>query len=126
MKRFGTLIALLLTSTFNPVSIAYAQSPGVTVVGPAPVPLAIVCHGLVRHKSRTLALPVMAEAAAPRTGGSNLQIQYNNGGSFGGLTDVQVTARIQAATSSLSGALPAWPNNTTTFFRGDGTYQSFA
>lgn len=59
-------------------------------------------------------------------GGVNPQIQYNNGGAFGGLTDVEVTARIQAATSSLSGALPAWPNNTTTFFRGDGTYQSFA
>ena len=67
----------------------------------------------------------MAEAGGSTPGGSNLQIQYNNGGSFGGLTDVQGTARIQAATSSLSGALPAWPNNTTTFFRGDGTYQSF-
>ena len=55
-------------------------------------------------------------------GGANLNVQYNNGGLFGGLTDVQLTARIQAATTALSGAVPAWPNNTTTFFRGDGTY----
>lgn len=38
------------------------------------------------------------------------------------LTNAQITAMINAATASLSGALPAWPNNTTTFFRGDGTY----
>lgn len=55
-------------------------------------------------------------------GGSNLNIQYNNAGTFGGLTDTQVTARINLATTALKGALPAWPNNTTTFFRGDGTY----
>lgn len=55
-------------------------------------------------------------------GGANLNVQYNNGGSFGGLTDVQLTARIQPATAASSGALPAWPNNTTTFLRGDGTY----
>jgi hypothetical protein len=40
-------------------------------------------------------------------GGSNLQIQYNNSGSFGGLTDVQVTARIQTFSTTLSGAVPA-------------------
>lgn len=38
------------------------------------------------------------------------------------LTQTQLTALINAATASLSGALPAWPNNTTTYFRGDGTY----
>ena len=124
MKRFGTLIALLLTSTFNPVSIAYAQSP-VTVVGPAPVPGNCVSwFSTTQIKDPGVTCNGGGGGSTP--GGSNLQIQYNNGGSFGGLTDVQVTARIQAATSSLSGALPAWPNNTTTFFRGDGTYQSFA
>ena len=125
MKRFGTLIAaLLLTSTLNPVSIAYAQSP-VTVVGPAPVPGNCVSwFSTTQIKDPGITCNGGGGGSTP--GGSNLQIQYNNGGSFGGLTDVQVTARIQAATSSLSGALPAWPNNTTTFFRGDGTYQSFA
>lgn len=55
-------------------------------------------------------------------GGINGQVQYNNTGSCGGLTNTQLTADINAATASLSGAVPAWPNNTITFFRGDGTY----
>lgn len=37
-------------------------------------------------------------------------------------TQTQITALINLATASLPGALPAWPNNTTTYFRGDGTY----
>lgn len=57
-------------------------------------------------------------------GGANLNVQINNAGAFGGLTDTQLTARINAATAALSGALPAWPNNTATFFRGDGTYSN--
>ena len=40
----------------------------------------------------------------------------------GEYTSAQLTAQINLATSSLSGALPAFPGNTTTFFRGDGTY----
>lgn len=44
------------------------------------------------------------------------------GGSPAQLSSAQFTALINAATATLSGALPAWPNNTTTFFRGDGTY----
>jgi hypothetical protein len=40
------------------------------------------------------------------------------------LTTTQLTALINVATTSLSGALPAWPNNSTTFLRGDGTYTS--
>lgn len=56
-------------------------------------------------------------------GGSSGQVQTNNGsGGFGGLTNAQLTALINPATALLSGALPAWPNNTTTFLRGDGTY----
>lgn len=57
-------------------------------------------------------------------GGLNGEVQYNNAGVFGGLTNVQLTARIQIATAALTGAVPAWPNNTTTFFRGDGTYSA--
>jgi hypothetical protein len=57
-------------------------------------------------------------------GGSNGNVQYNNGGTFGGLTDAQLTARIATATSALSGAVPAWPNNVLRFFRGDGTWSA--
>lgn len=34
----------------------------------------------------------------------------------------QMTAFLNLATASNAGLLPAWPNNTTTYFRGDGTY----
>lgn len=49
-------------------------------------------------------------------------IQRTGSGTCAALTQAQLTALISLATTSLSGALPAWPNNTTTFFRGDGTY----
>jgi hypothetical protein len=46
------------------------------------------------------------------------------GGTPIALSQAQITSLINLATASLSGALPAWPNNTTTFFRGDGTYDT--
>jgi microcystin-dependent protein len=55
-------------------------------------------------------------------GGSNLQIQYNNSGAFGGLTDTQVTARINVFTQFLSGAVPASGGGIFTFLRADGTF----
>ncbi len=61
--------------------------------------------------------------AYPAPGGSSGNVQTNNGsGGFSGVTNTQLTALLNLATTSLQGALPAWPNNTTTFFRGDGTY----
>jgi len=56
------------------------------------------------------------------TGGTSLRVLYDNAGALGENTNAQLTALINPATAALSGALPAWPNNTTTFFRGDGTY----
>lgn len=56
------------------------------------------------------------------TGGTTTRVLYDNAGILGEYTATQLTAQINAATATLSGALPAWPNNTTTFFRGDGTY----
>lgn len=44
------------------------------------------------------------------------------GGTPAALTQTQLTALVNSASATLSGALPAWPGNTTTFFRGDGTY----
>jgi hypothetical protein len=44
------------------------------------------------------------------------------GGTPAALTATQATALLNLATASLQGLLPAWPNNTTTFFRGDGSY----
>jgi hypothetical protein len=38
------------------------------------------------------------------------------------LTQTQLTSLINQATASLPGAMPAWPNTTTTFLRGDDTF----
>lgn len=58
-------------------------------------------------------------------GGGNGRVLFDNGpGLLGEYTQAQLTAQINLATASLSGALPAWPNTTTTFFRGDGSYQT--
>ena len=67
-------------------------------------------------------IPQSAVTGIP--GGSNGQVQFNNSGAFGGLTNTQLTADINNVTASLSGLIPAFPNNTTTFFRGDGTYSA--
>jgi hypothetical protein len=56
------------------------------------------------------------------SGGTSGRVLYDNAGVLGEYTAAQLTAQINVATTSLSGAVPAWPNNTTTFFRGDGTY----
>lgn len=44
------------------------------------------------------------------------------GGTPIALSRTQLTALLNPATSSLPGSLPAFPGNTTTFFRGDGAY----
>lgn len=38
------------------------------------------------------------------------------------LSTAQLTTLVNLASGSLSGAVPAWPGTTNTFFRGDGTY----
>lgn len=55
-------------------------------------------------------------------GGSSGQVQYNNAGAFGGLTNTQLTADINAFSSTLSGAAPASGGGTTNFLRADGTW----
>lgn len=42
----------------------------------------------------------------------------------GALSPTQLTTLVNLATASLSGAVPAFPNNTTTFLRGDLSYQT--
>jgi hypothetical protein len=55
-------------------------------------------------------------------GGTNGQVQYNNGGLFGGLTNAQLTALVNPFTSLLPGAVPASGGGTTAFLRADGTF----
>lgn len=55
-------------------------------------------------------------------GGSSNQVQVNSSGSFGGLTNTQLTAKINAFTSSLLGAAPASGGGTSTYLRADGSW----
>lgn len=55
-------------------------------------------------------------------GGAPGQVQFNSFGTFGGLSNVQLTALIQLFTPSLSGVVPASGGGTSDFLRADGTW----
>ena len=55
-------------------------------------------------------------------GGSSGQVQYNNSGSFGGLTAAALTAALNVFSTSLQGAAPASGGGTTNFLRADGSW----
>lgn len=61
-------------------------------------------------------------AAATPPGGVNGQVQFNNSGVFGGLSNAQLTAIINPYTAILSGAVPASGGGTVNFLRADGTW----
>jgi hypothetical protein len=107
MKRF--LAALLLALWAAP---ALAQlGPGGSSLGPSG-----------GGSGGTVPAGSIAIGTTSITGGTTTRVLYDNGGFVGEYTNTQLTALINSASSSLSGALPAFPGNTTTFFRGDGTY----
>lgn len=115
MKRIGLALALCLIS-----SIASAQCTGVFSAGQ-------VCGSIAGGPPKAVPSTGLPPGAiiingTVISGGTNLRVLYDNSATIGEYTNAQVTALINLATTSLSGALPAWPNNTTTFFRGDGTY----
>lgn len=60
--------------------------------------------------------------STPITGGTTGRVLFDNAGKVDEYSTTQLTAQIALATASASGALPAWPNDTTKFFRGDGSY----
>lgn len=58
-------------------------------------------------------------------GGTNGQVQFNNSGAFGGLTNTQLTADINVCTGALSGAVPGTGGgNTTLFLNGNCQFSS--
>jgi len=109
MKR----ILLILTLCFGLPSAAFAQCNGV-----------FDAHTVCGNETGSAAIPhMMPQSSVTGTpAGTNGQVQFNNAGVFGGLTNTQLTADINNVTASLPGLITAFPNNTTTFFRGDGTY----
>jgi hypothetical protein len=64
--------------------------------------------------------------AAGVPGGVDTNVQFNNAGAFGGLTNIQLTTRIQPFTDVLSGATPASGGGTTNFLRADGVFAAVA
>jgi hypothetical protein len=67
---------------------------------------------------------VTGQASLPQlpTIGASTTLCSVAGGTPIACTRAQLTALLNLATSSLPGALPAWPGSTTTYFRGDGSY----
>jgi hypothetical protein len=108
MKRF-LLVGLL---TLLPAS-AFAQCNGIFANN-------TVCGNVTGASN--LPRPTNPSAFLGAAGGSNGQIQYNNNGALGGLTDAAVTARIALFTAIASGAVPASGGGVTNFLRADGTF----
>lgn len=107
MKR--SVVALLL---------ALWAAPALAQLGPGGPPLGPSGGG----SGGSIPAGSIAIGTTAITGGTTTRVLYDNAGFVGEYTNTQLTALINAATSSLPGALPAFPGNTTTFFRGDGTY----
>lgn len=79
--------------------------------------------GLLQDCGSAPATVPLTIGTTPINSATSGNVLYANGTLLGQYTPAQLTAQINLATSLLSGAVPAWPNNTTTFFRGDGSYQ---
>jgi hypothetical protein len=128
----NSLISAIFASLFyvSSVSIACAQ----TLSGPAIQPIAPLLNSWVdsisqsgvAHQSQPSFSNIAGQVALGQfpTIGANTALCSVAGGTPIACTQAQLTAMLNLATASLPGALPAWPNNITTFLRGDGTYQA--
>lgn len=95
-----------------------------------PTPSFAQCNGVFANNtvcgnvtgSSNLPRPTNPAAFLGAAGGTNGQIQYNNGGALGGLSDAAVTARIALFNALASGAVPASGGGTTNYLRADGSF----
>lgn len=78
--------------------------------------------GLLQDCGSAPATVPLTVGVTPINSAVNGNVLYANGTVLGQYSNTQLTALINPATNTLSGALPAWPNDTTKFFRGDGSY----
>ena len=78
--------------------------------------------GAITIGTTSLTFSLFSGSGGGSPGGSNGQVQYNNSGTFGGLTNTQLTALIQPFSPSLPGAVPASGGGTASFLRADGTW----
>lgn len=118
MKRLLVALAALLFS----VSAQAQTEPFGTYVGGLPSAGSISGIDKMYVLQGGVSKSVSPSLILTTPGGSSGNIQFNNGGIFGGLTDVQVTSRIQLFSNSLSGAVPGSGGGTTNFLRADGTW----
>src|SRR5882724_9867026 len=109
MKRF--LLAFLLSLLIP--SGALAQCNGVFANN-------TVCGNNTGTSNTPRAISPAALLGA--AGGSNGQVQVNNAGVLGGLTNTQLTALINSFSSTLSGVVPSSGGGTTNFLRADGSF----
>ncbi len=118
VQNFGTAPAKPFTVTVNgtPYQFPFTTSG---ILGPVSTTI-----GHLATWNNTTGTLLADGGAVLIPGGSSGQVQINQSGVFGGITNTALTALINTATASLPGSIPAWPNNTTTFFRGDGTYST--
>lgn len=116
----GTMTGELVTAPVATSGSGLNLPPGAAPTSPVNGDVWTTSAGLYAQINGSTIGPFSAGGSP---GGSSGQVQTNNGGGgFSGIANAALTALINTATTSLSGALPAWPNTTTTFFRGDGTY----
>lgn len=108
MKKLLLALALLLLP-----SAALAQCNGV-------FPNNTVCGNVTG--ANNLPRPTNPSAFLGAAGGSNGQVQVNNGGALGGLTNAQLTALVNPFTSILSGAVPASDGLVSSFLHANGTW----
>jgi hypothetical protein len=108
MKKLLLILALCLGP-----SMAFAQCNGV-----------FGAHTLCGNNTNNPNIPGQFPVSAITgiVGGTNGQVQYNNAGVLGGLTNLQLTALVNPFTSVLSGAVPASGGGVITFLRADGTF----
>jgi hypothetical protein len=121
----GAITPAILRSTILDIVNSYFDLNGATS-------LSCAAHqwvaGLPTLSSITCVQPAFSDISGQwsltqgPTLGANTVLCSVAGGTPIACTRAQLTAMLNLATAALQGALPAWPNNTTTFFRGDGTY----
>lgn len=106
MKKFLTFFALFFISVaiaqdITNHSVPIGGGPGAVgwkAAGPCAAGQALVWSSVNADPQCT---SVSGSGSTP--GGSNLNIQYNNGGTFGGLTDPQVAARVTPLNNTWTG-----------------------
>jgi hypothetical protein len=130
MRRIIFLIVVAIVSAFAMWGPSWGQVtetfstyitglPAATAVGPTDQ-----FYILQAGVSKQVPASVVGSIVTVVPAGLNGQVQYNNAGALGGLTNVQLTALINPATTSFPGLAPALSGNSGQFLNGVGAYST--